>query len=107
MVERAMLVERWYDLTRHILPGMAARQGWPIERDHCFMRVCLDEAVGAPWTDVVRRPAVHSMTPDQLAAAVGVAEAIVAQAGLLVPLNERSLERRRAARRLKVAHPVR
>ncbi len=96
--ERDALVARWLELTRRTLPEMAAAQRWPIRLDHCFMRVCLDEAMGGPWTAVLRRPAIHSMTEGQLLAAISVAEAIVARPALLAGLNARSLERRRALR---------
>ena len=75
--ERDALVGRWLELTRRTLLGMAAAQRWPIRLDHCFMRVCLDEAMGGPSTEVLRRPAIHSMTDKQLAAAIAVAEEIV------------------------------
>ena len=82
---------RWTELTRDVLPRMAAAQRWPIHLDHCFMRVCLDAALGAPWTRAVARPAIHHMDDRQLAAAVRVAEGIVAAPDTLVPLNRRSL----------------
>ena len=91
-------IERWLLLTREILPAMAAGEGWPIRLDHCFMRVCLDEAMGRPWTEVVRRPAIATMSDDELAAAIRIAEGIVAQPDTLRVLNQRSLQRRRAAR---------
>ena len=96
--DRTALVERWFELTRRILPAMAPGQGWPIRYDHCFMRVCLDEAMGAPWHQIVKRPAIHHMTDDQLQAAINVAEQITAKPELLKLLNENSLIRRRAVR---------
>jgi hypothetical protein len=98
--ERDALVERWFQLTRCRMPAMAAEHRWPIRLDHCFMRVCLDEALGAPWPQVVRRPAIHTMKVEQLAAAVRVAEALVRRPDRLAALNERSLQGRRMARRL-------
>ena len=95
---RAALLARWLDLTRAVLPAMAAEHGWPIHLDHCFMRVCLDTALGAPWTATVRAPAVRHMTDAQLAAAVGIAEGMVARPGGLPALNKASIEGRRAAR---------
>ena len=95
---RAALVERWLLLTRRILPAMAEQERWPIRFDHCFMRVCLDDAMGRPWTEVVRRPAISTMSDAQLAAAVRTAETIVEQPDTLTVLNERSLQQRRAAR---------
>ncbi len=103
--DRTVLLNRWFALTRRILPAMAAGQRWPIRYDHCFMRVCLDEAMGAPWRQIVKRPAIHHMTDEQLAAAIDVAERIAAQPELLRPLNERSLCQR--GRRVGCASPHR
>jgi len=88
---------RWLELTRRILPAMAAEHRWPIRLDHCFMRVCLDEALDAPWPQAVRRPALRHMNDDQLAAAVRVAEGIAARPETLGALNWRSLDGRRRA----------
>ncbi len=98
--ERDALIERWFELTRCRMPAMAAEHCWPIGLDHCFMRVCLDAAVGVPWSDWVKRPAVCHMSDDQLTAAVAIAEAIVHRPETLAALNERSLQGRRMARRL-------
>jgi len=96
--DRAALLDRWFLLTREILPGMADAQRWPIRHDHCFMRVCLDAATGRPWHEVVRRPAIRHLSDAQLAAAVAVAEAIAAEPGRLGPLNATSLRLRGKAR---------
>ena len=95
--ERDALVARWMALTREVLPGMAAAQHWPIHLDHCFMRVCLDAVLGAPWTRAVARPAIHNMDDRQLAEAVRVAEGIAAAPDTLVALNQQSLAGRRRA----------
>ncbi len=97
--DRAALTDRWYDLTRTVLPGLAEAHTWPIHLDHCFMRVCLDAALGSPWHTAVGRPAVRHMTAAQLRAAVGVAEGIAADPTTLPALNAASLRGRRAARR--------
>ncbi len=73
---------------------MACIQGWPIRLDHCFMRVCLDHAVGRQWDEVVRRPAVRHLTDEQLARAVAAAEAIRLDPALLRPMNLASLRMR-------------
>ncbi len=90
----AALLARWFDLTRRVLPGMAAAEGWPIRLDHCFMRVCLDAAFGRPWHQAVRRPAVRHMTEAELARAVAVAERVAADPALLYGLNAESLRMR-------------
>ena len=93
---RSDLEAHWRELTRVTLPGMAAANRWPIRYDHCFMRVCLDAAMGARWDTVVARPAVRHMTDRQLAAAIAVAERIVGDPALLVTLNAASLRSRRS-----------
>ena len=88
---RTTLEARWLALTREVLPGMAAAEGWPIRLDHCFMRVCLDAAIGGPWHEAVRRPAIRHLPAPQLAAAVAIAERIRAKPALLPALNRQSL----------------
>lgn len=98
MTDRAALLARWFALTREILPGMAERHGWPIREDHCFMRVCLDVSLGAPWPSLARAPAYRTLSDAQLARAVAVAEGIAAAPDTLVALNRRSLRGREAWR---------
>lgn len=90
----ADLRTRWLTLTRDVLPGMAAAHGWPIRLDHCFMRVCLDHAIGQRWDTVVARPAIRHLDPAQLARAVACAEAVVADPASLPALNGASLRMR-------------
>ena len=91
MTERDRKLARWLDLTRRVLPAMAKEQGWPISLDHCFMRVCLDAAMGRPWHEAIRRPAVRHMTDMQLARAIAVAEQVAADPAALPGLNRDSL----------------
>ena len=100
---RAALSARWLDLTRRVLPGMAAAEGWPIRLDHCFMRVCLDAAFGRPWHEAVRRPALRHMTGAELARAVAVAERVVADPAALFGLNAESLRLRGKAGRRRAS----
>ena len=93
-VKEEMLTQ-WLHLTRTVLPGMALAQRWPIRLDHCFMRVCLDTALGQRWDQVVQRPAIRHLSEAQLAAAVAVAQQIVAQPAILPVLNQASLRARR------------
>ena len=71
---------------------MANTHRWPIRFDHCFMRVCLDNALGTAWHTQVRRPAIRNLTDAQLRDAIAWAERIVADPAMLPPLNRRSLE---------------
>jgi hypothetical protein len=97
------LERRWLELTRGVLPGMAAREGWPIRHDHCFMRVCLDAALGRPWREAVRAPALRHPSDARLAAAVALAERIAREPSALAPLNAASIAMRREAARRQEA----
>ena len=92
--QRAKLLERWDDLTRRVLPGMAAAQRWSIRADHCFMRVCLDTAFGRPWHEAIPRPAARHASSAELARAVAVAERLRDVPGDLPSLNRESLRLR-------------
>ena len=92
---RAELEARWHELTRKALPAQAAADpDWPIRLDHCFMRVCLDAAIGARWDTVVQRPAIRHLTDEQLARAIHQAERIQAEPASLPALNRQSLRMR-------------
>ena len=97
-IDRSSLVARWLVLTRETLPGMARERSWPVQLDHCFMRICLDAALGAPWTQAIAAPAIRNMSEAQLSAAIAVAERCVAVPDDLPRLNARSLAARRDAR---------
>ncbi|WP_174301537.1 GCN5-related N-acetyltransferase [Caulobacter sp. S45] len=82
---------------RHDLPAAAVHHPeWPIRLDHCFGRVILDAICGAPWREVVAPPAWRHLTPDQLARAVHLADAILADEADLAALNRASLALRRS-----------
>ena len=63
------------------------------------MRVCLDMAFGQAWHSVIARPAIRHASDDDLARAVGIAEAVLARPETLRALNERSLALRGFAKR--------
>ncbi len=63
------------------------------------MRVCLDAAVGQPWYEAIRRPAIRHASDAQLQAAVGVAEAILADPASLPRRDADSLRMRGKARK--------
>ena len=93
---RADLLASWHHATRVKLPAMARAAGtWPIQADHCFMRVCLDTALGARWDTLVARPAIRHLTITQLQAAIAQAQAIISNPALLPALNQQSLHLRR------------
>jgi hypothetical protein len=86
---------RWLDLVRRELPEAArGRPDWPIRLDHCFARVILDEVCGRPWREALPSPAYKHLDRAQLAAAIGLAEAIASGAADLQALNRTSLQER-------------
>ena len=92
---REALEARWLDLTRRVLPRLAAERGWPVRADHCFMRIFLDNACGGRWTETIpKRPAYAHAPVAVLAAAVALAEASVAGQENMHDLNRKSLDLR-------------
>jgi len=88
---RSRLEERWFELTRALLPGVAVERGWPVRLDHCFQRILLDAAVGAAWRTVIRAPAWRNAEDAVLARAVALGEAVLAGEADLASLNRASL----------------
>jgi hypothetical protein len=96
---RAKRMHHWNSFVRTTLPSLAKANNWPISRDHCFMRVCLDTALAGPWHLSVKRPAIRHLSDDELEAAIRVAESIVAKPETLAALNKQSLAWRKATKR--------
>lgn len=89
---RKDLEQRWLDLTRRALPGVAAARRWPVTADHCFQRILLDNSCGGCWYDHVHgRPAYAHAPFPLLAHAVALAEACLDGSADLAELNRRSL----------------
>ena len=91
-MSRDDLEARWFELTRERMPAMAAGRGWPVRFDHCFQRICLDNAVGAKWRDVIDAPAYRNAPDEVLARAVSLAEDVIAGSRDLAELNAASLD---------------
>ena len=84
---------------RQDLPAAAAHHpDWPIRLDHCFGRVILDAVCGAPWREAVAAPAWRHLSPERLAQAIALADAILAGEADLQALNQASLSLRRAGK---------
>ena len=82
------------ELTAERLPAQAT-PAWPVQADHCFQRIVLDTLFGDVWYDhVPGRPAVESLTADQLREAVAIAESMLADPDRVAELNRRSLRYR-------------
>lgn len=92
---RDRLLARYRELVLGELPRRAREGGWVVTADHCFGRIVLDHAVGGRWYDVLdrrRSPAFAQLDDAQLAAAVALAERVLADGDpLLRELDARSL----------------
>jgi len=76
------------------LPERARQCGdWPIEADHCFARVVLDNAFEDVWYDHVDgSPAYEHLSADELRAANAIAERMLdGGKSVVTTLNRRSL----------------
>lgn len=92
------LREQWNHLYRNRLPSLAkakdaAQPKWPVQLDHCFARIILDNAVGKdrPWNQVLKSPAYKHMSREQLDSAIALGEKLSNGEADLVALDERSL----------------
>lgn len=90
-MSRENLVDRWFALTRERMPGLAEQRGWPVRLDHCFMRILLDNALGAKWNDEIPAPAYSNAPPEVLERAIGLGEAVISGDEDLAELNRNSL----------------
>lgn len=72
--ERAALEARRLELTRRVLPALAAEREWPVSADHCFQRILLDAVCSGRWYDHVQgRPAYRALNDDRLKQAAALA----------------------------------
>lgn len=102
------LQDKWNNLYRTRLPKLAkakdpAQPKWPVQLDHCFARIVLDNAVGKvrPWAQVVKSPAYKNMSRQQLEDAIELGEKLANGEENLVELDERSLALRGKKSKLK------
>lgn len=74
------------------LPATATPE-WPICRDHCFARVVLDNLFQEQWdSHVSGRPAFEQLSPDELRAAIELADRMLEKGKPAVEeLNNNSL----------------
>lgn len=98
---------RWTHLYKDYLPSLAKAQDpsqkhWPVQLDHCFARIILDNAIGVgkPWNEVLKQPATRNMDKNQLERVIHLAEQIAAGEADLNILNERSLQVRGKKRKI-------
>ncbi len=93
LIVRQTLEQDWLTLTRKTLPQIALSRGWPIQNDHCFQRVLLDNACNGKWADVILvKPAYRNAPEPILSAALALGMAVFCGTEDLSALNDRSLK---------------
>ena len=95
MLEDTTALQAEYrELTAERLPAQATA-AWPVQADHCFQRIVLDALFEDVWYDhVADRPAVESLTADQLREAIAIAESLLDDPDRVAELNRASLRYR-------------
>lgn len=69
-------------LTNQVLPHQAQQRRFPVQYNHCFQRIVLDNLFGCCWYEALNRengPAYKQLTEAQLEQAIALAEAMINQ----------------------------
>ena len=87
------LVQQYLHLTQTVMPQLARSliKEWPVQYDHCFQRIVLDNICGGVWYDHVLRPAYQHLSLQQAEIAVLLCENIIDGSVDIVDLNRKSL----------------
>jgi hypothetical protein len=93
---------RYLELINKILPSIAAARDFPVNSNHCFGRIVLDNLFQGLWYNyltVGRVAAYKQLDLTQLQQAVNIAQSLVdPPTSHIVSLNDRSLQWRREYR---------
>ena len=80
-------------LTKEVMP-MITRDNvfeWPVQNDHCFQRIVLDNICNGSWYEHLERPAYKHLSRDQALKAVKLCEDVISGNADLNALNRQSL----------------
>lgn len=94
------LVDVYLNFTNNILPQIALKPGcnWPIQENHCFQRVILDNLFNGVWQTHLSSPAYKNMSINQLKSAINTCENIRAGSVSIYKLNQQSIDWRKQQR---------
>ena len=86
-------IMRYIELTKEVIPKMAKEKvfQWPVQNDHCFQRIVLDNICNGSWYEHLERPAYKHLSRDQSLKAVKLCEEIISGNADLHALNRQSL----------------
>jgi hypothetical protein len=93
------LRHQYLELTNCVLPKLAQTRSFPVQYNHCFQRIILDNLFGCCWYNALstqQKPAYKQLTEAQLEQAISLANNIIAQPdAYLYQLNQNSLDWRK------------
>lgn len=90
-MERETLVADIRRLANQVLPPQSTWANMPVCRNHCFMRIAYDNAVGQKWDMVVKAPFLRNATLQQLSDARAILYRIADDPSASHSLNDFSL----------------
>ncbi len=94
-LESAKIRAAWRQLVDERLPARAEGEtGWPVQHNHCFARILLDNANGQSWREVTKPPAWRHTPIPILKAAIRLGEEVLAGQADIHALNHNSLRLR-------------
>lgn len=107
MTRLEQLRSQYLELTNRTLPDLARSRQFPVQDNHCFQRIILDNLFGRCWYEVLDRTkdsAYKQLSEEQLESAIALANTIIAQPDdYLQKLNQNSLYWRRKLSRATAA----
>lgn len=89
------LRNQYLELTNQVLPQLATSRDFPVQVNHCFQRIILDNLFDRCWYEVLERkrePAYKQLTESQLEQAIAIVDRIITEPdSYLHQLNQNSL----------------
>lgn len=90
-MDREALIGGIKQMANEVLPTLSAQVNMPVCRNHCFLRIAYDNAVGQKWDQVVAAPFLKHATLQQLSDASKVLRSITSHPESCHDLNNFSL----------------
>jgi hypothetical protein len=90
-MDREALIGGIKQMANEVLPALSAYSNMPVCRNHCFLRIAYDNAVGQKWDQVVTAPFLKNATLEQLSAAHGILQTLNANPQASYKFNNFSL----------------
>ncbi|PPK86074.1 hypothetical protein CLV84_2991 [Neolewinella xylanilytica] len=82
------------DMANRQFPAVARAGGYPIYRNHCFLRVVYDHLFQKKWQAALdnKKPAIHQLDETQLRRAIHLGNQLMADRQCCEIMNRKSLE---------------